>query len=680
MSDVYACLKEQPAEFFHLIPQVGVTHLHCTQDPEHNAVWDMAISPEGRVFFPACGESYISLYFRLYEYDKKNKSLIRHFAYDDRVMTNPNAIRTSKLHTAMSFIGGGRMLTTTHTTSPAPTHPDWMPYNYAGHPYEEYPGSMLMEYNYLTGESKCLGMFTPHDTTYGGAYDPKNGDYFSITWMRGIGYVYNIHTGAVRCLGQVSDSHTSRLFPCSDGHIYGSTSSGALFRYNTDIRDVEYLGVSAPDLMRHAVEVNGVLYFTTGPCGVFGTGQELYAYELKTRKLSVVGRAVPTAASMSDNPSVYLNAYGMAIDSKKRLWYSCMLEIPGVGQAGSKLYMWDFLNGKEPVDCGFLGTEKQTICIPSEMHICDDVLYIADSNHVGIKDVPGGILVIDLKEFVPALETAPRVMSHDYINYLPFPAECSKYYPMDDFAERKASWDQHRKEKAGRVQQFQEENNCRVAANSTASVSVWEKVGRENAAIANIQWQDDTHFTFWCGKDKSFKAQCALNKEGNIDLLDLAEAPVPEFTELKTPVPDVKLASVPGRRYLAEAESSVKMPDGSIFVGTKDTMVCLIKGDKVFGLGQVCSGGGVHSLDCTADGKVWGVAGHAEACGQVFSYSKDEGLVLRGIVPEVRMPNYGRIVTCYRPTTLALSPNGRYLAIGAADELGGVVVLDIQDK
>ena len=73
MSDVYACLKEQPAEYFHLIPQVGVTHLHCDQDPEHNAVWDMAISPEGRVFFPACGESYISLYFRLYEYDKKNK-------------------------------------------------------------------------------------------------------------------------------------------------------------------------------------------------------------------------------------------------------------------------------------------------------------------------------------------------------------------------------------------------------------------------------------------------------------------------------------------------------------------------------------------------------------------------------------------------------------------------------
>ena len=49
MKNPYAYLKAKPAEFFNLIPQVGVTHLHCEQDPDHNAVWDMAISPEGRV-------------------------------------------------------------------------------------------------------------------------------------------------------------------------------------------------------------------------------------------------------------------------------------------------------------------------------------------------------------------------------------------------------------------------------------------------------------------------------------------------------------------------------------------------------------------------------------------------------------------------------------------------------
>ena len=678
MRNSYVYFKEKPAEFFHLIPQVGVTHLHCEADPDHNAVWDMAVSPEGRVFFAACGESYLSLYARLYEYDHKQKKLIRHFGLEDRILTNPTALRTSKFHTALSFIGDGRIFATTHTTSPAPTHPTWMPYEYSGHPYEEYPGSMIMEYNYLTGESKGLGMISPHDTTYGGAYDPKNGDYFCITFMRGIGYVYNVHTGNLRCLGQVSDTRTSRMFLCSDGHIYGTTFSGAMFRYNTDIRDVEYLGVNASGLLRHAVEIDGVLYFTTGTCSIIGAGQELYAYELKTRKLTTVGKPFPKVETDSTDPWVYLNAYGMAVDSKKRLWYGVMTHVPGIRFAGARLFMWDFLNGKDPVDCGFMGTTKQTIAIPSEMHIVNDVLYISDSNHMSDHDVACGIMAIDLDVFVPALETAPRIFSHDYMNYIVYPEQCHKYYPKDDFAECYARWDNYFKETVSYFNQFAIDNAFRVANNGTAGVSVWEKVGRKNAAIHSISWEDNENFTFYCGKDKTYRADCQL-KDGKISLLKLEEAKLPEVSELRTAVPDVKMPAVPGRRYIAKAESSVKMPDGSVFVGTQDTMVCLIDGNKVFGLGQVCSGGGVHSLDCTADGKVWGVAGHAEACGQVFTYSKEDGLVLRGIVPEV-FASCGRNVTCYRPTTLALSPNGRYLAIGGADELGGVVVLDIQGK
>jgi hypothetical protein len=88
----------------------------------------MAVSPEGRIFFSSCGESYLSLYARLYEYDHKQKKLIRHLALEDVLLTNPTGLRISKFHTALSFIGGGRILATTHTTSPAPGHPQWMPY------------------------------------------------------------------------------------------------------------------------------------------------------------------------------------------------------------------------------------------------------------------------------------------------------------------------------------------------------------------------------------------------------------------------------------------------------------------------------------------------------------------------------------------------------------------------
>ena len=37
----------------------------------------------------------------------------------------------------------------------------------------------------------------------------------------------------------------------------------------------------------------------------------------------------------------------------------------------------------------------------------------------------------------------------------------------------------------------------------------------------------------------------------------------------------------------------------------------------------------------------------------------------------------GRNVAMFRPTTLALSPDGKFLAVGGTDELAGVVVMKL---
>lgn len=674
MKHNFTVMKPKPKEFFHLIPQTGVTHLLCTEDPAHNAVWDMAISPEGRVFFSACGESYEALFARLYEYDHKQKKLIRHIALDDKILMSPHSLRTSKFHTAMVFMGDGWILSTTHTTSPAPTHPTWMPYEYADHPYEGYAGSHLVKYNYLTGETAGLGMFTPHDTTYGATYDPKNGDYFAITWMRGTGYVYNVHTGKCRCLGQVSDTHTSRTFLCSDGHIYGSTYSGAMFRYNTDIRDVEYLGVSAPGLIRHAREIDGILYFTTGPCSVPGRGQELYAYNLKTKEITTIGRPVPLAESLDGDPSVFYNAYGMAFDSKKRMWYGCMTFVPHHRYVGTRLYMWDFLNGKEPVDCGFLGTPERTLSITAEMHIADDVLYISDGNHTSDCDTPCGIVAIDLDEFVPALDTEERIMSHDYVNYIPYQEDAAKWYPKNDWDVCMERYNKYYTDTVLRFEKFHEVNAYRHPFSKINGVSVWEKLGRGRAKINHIQWKSNESFCFNCGTGDYYRVECFLDKDGIPEIKEIQPCEYEEYSECKVEVGDVELPAVAGRKYLAEAASGIKLADGSILVGTKDTMLAVINGDKVFSLGQVCSAGAVHSLDIAPDGKIYGVAGHPLGVGQLFTYSHDEGLRLLGLLPEAPAKG-GRQVALYQPTTLAISPDGKYLAVGGDDEIGGVIIL-----
>ena len=676
MKGKYTVFKDKPKEFFDLIPQTGVTHLLCTDDPAHNAIWDMAVSPEGRIFFSVCGESYEALYARLYEYDHKNKKFIRHMELDKEILMSPHSLRTSKFHTAISFIGDGKILSTTHTTSPAPTHPTWMPYEYADHPYEGYPGSNLLIYDYNKRECRGLGLLSPHDTTYGATYDPKNGDYFAITWMRGTGYVYNVHTGECRCLGQISDTHTSRTYLLSDGHIYGTTYSGAMFRYNTDIRDVEWLGVDAPGLIRHAREVDGVLYFTTGPCSVPGRGQELYAYDLKTRKITTVGRPVPKAEALENDPSIFYNAYGMAFDSKGRMWYGCMSFIPRHRYVGARLYMWDFLHGGEPVDCGFLGTKERTLSITAEMHIVDDVLYISDGNHTSDKDTPSGIIAIELDKFVPALKTEKRIPSHDYVNYLPYQAEALEWYPLDDLDDCLKKYDKYYNDTVLYFEKFLKENAFRKPFSSASGISVWERLGFGKAAVKDIKWTSDTELVLRVGEGGKFEVKCTVDEFGKAHVEDIREVGEASFSRLMADLPDVQLPDVPGRKYLATAECSVKLPDGSILAGTHDTMLAHIKDGKVYSLGQVCSAGGVHSLDVAPDGRAFGVAGHALGVGQRFSFKADEGVKLLGLLPEAWAEG-GRNVAIYRPTCIAVSPSGKYIAVGGEDEISGAVVLGL---
>ena len=676
MKSKYTLLKDKPKAFFQLIPQTGVTHKFCLDDPAHNAIWDMAVSPEGRIFFSVCGENFLPLYARLYEYDRKNKCFIKHMELEKEILKPEHSVRTSKFHTAISFMGGNKILSATHTTSPAPGHPTWMPWQYADHPFEGYAGSDLLIYDYETHECKSLGIITPHDTVYGATYDPKNGDYFAITCLRGVGYVYNVHSKELRCLGQISDTSTSRTFLCSDGHIYGSTFSGAMFRYNTDIRDIEWLGVSATGLIRHAREIDGKLYFTTGPCAIAGRGQELYAYDFKENKITTIGRPVPKADAYEEDAAVYYNAYGMAFDSQNRMWYSCMTFCGIHKYMGARLYMWDFLHGKEPVDCGFLGSPARTLSVCAEMHIVDDVLYVSDGNHTSDDDKLCGIIEIELDKFVPALETEERIMSHDYINYIPYQYEAREFYPKDDFEECFARYDKYFQESILYFKDFNRANAYSQFFNHTCGVSVWEKLGREYSHVVKIQWNSNTAFSAYVGKSGDIKLDCIVDDKGNASVVGITTCEPVAAAEIKVSVPNVDLPAVAGRRYLANPEASLRLQDGSILVGTQDTMLAVIKDNTVFSLGGVCSAGGVHSMDITPDGTVYGVAGHSLAMGQLFKYTAENGVEQLGIVPEAKADN-GRIVALRRPKTLAISPDGKYLAIGGEDEIGGIAVLSL---
>ena len=686
----YQTMKAEPDGFFRLIPQVGVTHL-LTEDDDHNAIWDMAVSPEGRLFFGACGETYVSVYARMYEYDAKAKRLVRHFDLEKRLALDGVGLRTSKFHTSMSFIGGHKMLTTTHTTSPSPRHPTWMPYEYFNHPFEGFKGSDLLVWDYETNETRGLGKFTSHDTVYGATYDPKNGDYFGTTCLTGLGLVYNLRDGSVRNLGQVTDSRTSKTFLCSDGHIYGSTYSGALFRYNTDRRDIEYLGVHIDGLLRMACEREGVLYFTTGTAFKNNRGMMLYGYVLATGELKKFGRPVPLAPRLdrySPDEVPQYHAYGMAFDSEGRLWYGVSIVTPTVHFCGIKLFMWDFLRGGRPIDCGFLGSPLRTVSEMASMKVMPgDILVCSDGNHVSWKEDACGIVAIELRKFVPALSdpTAPRPYSHDFVNYLPYPDSCMTLYPKDDLKECLEKFAVRYNETLVGYRKFIKANPYRIPNAGASGVSVWEQIGRENAAVRKIEWTSPDAFTFWCSGEKSYRIDASLGADGKAHVVAVKEGPVPagdDSTDILPP--NCAMPAVPGRQYIAKASAAVKLPDGSILAGTKDGMLARVEsavirktGGVVRCEGGVMTGGPIHTLALTPDGgTVWGVSGHDQGLGHVFTWTQREGLAILGLPPDVAADN-GRNVHIYKATTLALSPDGSHVAVGGLDALGGVAVFPV---
>ena len=130
-----------------------------------------------------------------------------------------------------------------------------------------------------------------------------------------------------------------------------------------------------------------------------------------------------------------------------------------------------------------------------------------------------------------------------------------------------------------------------------------------------------------------------------------------------------------GRQYLAKANASVKMDDGSIIVGTKDMMLAKIKEGKVKSLGAVTPCGSVNSL-VRAGKYVYGVAGYEKGACNMFRYDDECGIEQLGYVPKAFAPN-GRNVCIFNATTMEISPDGNYLAIGGVDELSGVIVLKL---
>ncbi len=662
-------LPEQPDSYYYLVPQDAITHT-LMKDCRQNAIWDMNISPSGRVYFSLCAELSEALHARLYEYLPATREFKECFKLEEKILQKDNAIRASKIHSSISFMNDGRIIMSTHTTSRAPQHPYWMVDGYYNHIWEGFQGSNILIYDPETGAVDNRGVPVPRETIYGGTYCKKNNSFYFAGMIKGHMYRLQIDTNELTDYGQTTEFGSFRFIEGVDGNIYTSTRSGRIYRINTTTDKVEYYQCRLPENDIPASKMNTQIGFATnGPdgkiyiAGVFA--KSLYVFDPISGLLEDRGDFKPEGVL---NPYAY-KMDGIVFDNSNNLWFTIVLMDEIWQSRGVKLVKWDIFNGKKPIDIGFVGTPGRSMYCASEMHCHDDIIFISDSNHMFD---PPGIIEIDISKITESGLTDNRIKSDDPALYICV-ENGGKAYPADDYEDQKSILMGYMS-KINEHYSFLQKNPFDFQSKKLEVVRLWQILEPEYSKVKHLEYVGKDELIGYCGNDdKTYRFEI---KGSTISEIEQYSGEIPSQMKVKVKS-DIKLPSTPGRQYLAIPSASVKYKNDSIVVGSKDGFLAKITGDKVFSIGLAYTQGPVRSLCFSKQtGTVFGVAGHDEDLGNIFSYDDDNGIQWLGrcyvnspVEPGLSMSN---ILTC-----MDINFNGTQIAIGSGDGLGCIYIYDI---
>lgn len=682
-------------ELHFMIPQDGVRHSIFPSAVKHNAIWDYAISPEGRHFFSLCAEGNFSQFAHLYEYIPGTGEMKLQFKLDETAVTHPRAIRPSKFHSSFSFMNDGRMIFNTHTTATAPNHPIWHPLAYYNHMWEGYPGANILIYDPASGKVDDLGIPIPRISIYGSVFEKTSNALYLGCYTKGHIYKFDPVTRNVKDYGQVTEIASFRYLVGPDNNVYFSSKTGALLRVNTKLDKIEDLGIQFPVYgdLPGTLTHNQMLFGAIGPDGKLyisaAYGSELLRYDFADNKLESLGEfAPPEFLEMypKRNQRGGEVAVGITFDELGVLWYSYHLT------GGNWLVSWDILKRSKPQLHGIIGTPGRMIGYMSEMHIKDGVIYAVDSNHAYD---PPGILSIDLKAMRAG--TKPSELCRDPYHVMNYKSQIEKY-EGDITVDGKHYYDM-KTEMSETYGKFMNDNPVVFSTHTQYLTKIYKQVPIEESSVYAVWYDEDDNVHAICGKTQCMEAinnnelPVKINnikgdrnlhrivlRDGRIISIDKDDTPIPEMQwdkKAEEMFGNIKLPSNPGRQFLAKATAYAELSDGRYLVGTFDGMLAVVNGDKVFSLGPCAPHGPVHQIVSTSDKKLaYGVAGDYHDLGTVFSYDDERGLIIYGRV-YINKPKSGGLGASCEPCCIALSRDDTKLVIGARDRLGCVYEYDL---
>ena len=656
-----------------LIPQSTVKCAFINENDRRNAIWDMFVTSEGRCFFSVCAELYVCESAGLYEYIYDTNEIKCCFELDKMVCYCKDAIMPSKIHTSISEMNDGRLIMTTHTTSQSRRHPYWHPEPFINHVYEGYQGSNILIYDPHTGNLENRGIPLPHESIYGGTYDPKHNAFYFTGYFKGHLYRYDVDTGNVTDYGKVTEFGSFRLFRSKiDGNIYSASRCGCFYRINTDTQMIEELGILFPkDYEPYSTEKHVQLdYICDGKDGniylhyIFG--YNLYRYNVKKNALELVGDGRPDDLELNDPNQLY----GLISDENGVLWYTLATLTECYDWTAAYLIKWDVLNGEKPKNMGLVGSKERSINIMAEMHYHNGILYLTNGNHHF--DVPG-MFAIDLKKLEGMNydlneENDETPLSFDVLNYLHL-TDPKAYFPYgDDEYERQIKNVRIFTDYTKNYAAFMSKNTLDIKSDKINAYPFWKTYGRDGSPVHNVYYRNN-ELLIELGKEGAYyryNAQSGVTEAINT---------ISERAETIS-VPPTLVPSAVGRTFKAVPSASAEIWDGKHLVGTKDGILFIYDGKRAFNLGACpnTSGEVRQICYCKKTRKAYGIVGSSDEICIVFSFDEENGVKYLGRT-HFNIES-GLYLSC-ELSSIAVNEDGTKLAIGSNEKMGIAYELSI---
>ena len=673
-----------------------------------NACWDGIVAPDGRYYYPLSSENGYCLHTKLAYFDYDQDKVVTCFDAAD-VLTHPyRKMPHSKFHTSINVIPRHALypecpydekdyllVATTHCTDRAPSHPEFLLMGHYNHVWEGFPGSQIIVWDPKTERGMTLGTPVPQESIYGAKYDPKHNRLYMIGFTRGHIYCYDFNTRQViKDLGKVAEIFCFRLALGADGNIYGCTKSGQMFKVDTEKVEVENLEFRVPDKIMGEKTSKWYQYMVQGrnhPSGkymyfVVGYYGYMYKLEFATGKVTLVGCARPKEGLFEDNRG---GIRAFDFDKDGVLWLSMMArehaKPPYESCILSYLIRWDPDNGEDPYCCGLVGKPERIQDYVTEMEYDhnNDRLFWCDQVCGDEPNRPsaGGV---DMAQFRKVYRERGPVTTDPRAYKRPMSAEKIREY--------------EEKQKKGVTTEENSADNPFQAwiPEKVEAIRVWKSLPRlevEDSKVIGMAFDKKS-------KDYRWKLHVVSGRSGDfetaafvMELVDGVVTKTQRFSEIdetykawlrKNILPQpvnfdesIKLPEATGRRFRAKASCVVDWNNDRKFVGTLDALTAIVNSDgTVFNLGNAAAYGPIRSM-CTNKAKthLWGVAGDEEDLGYVFEYDDVSGLRQRGII-NYNIPNFFDGPTVANVlSSVCLSPDEKYLAIGSCDRIAAVHVM-----